>query len=249
MSVEEPDALEQSQELYGSVMESVMETTEPPQVNEEDPYSYNPFDFTQLPQTEGEVKTAIEDLTQKFRTGGLTRRNLLNRSLKECPEKWKALRRPASMHTSQLSLAAMLTCVTQVDRDQFQEYVDGNVNIPLYIMEKYMLPSLRIRGFMHDKTIEALPGEADTLMAYLFFSQGSVMPRFRTEHDLEVLRNTVFSAETFISEQMEADKEVSEGLSSHLKATIRRLKKETTLPDYDHLSNMNQDQLDDVKQA
>jgi hypothetical protein len=90
MSVEEPDALEQFQELYGSVMESVMETTEPPQVNEEDPYSYNPFDFTQLPQTEGEVKIAIKDLTQKLQTGGLTRRNLLNRSLKECPEKWKA---------------------------------------------------------------------------------------------------------------------------------------------------------------
>jgi hypothetical protein len=78
------------------------------------------------------------------------------------------------MHTSQLSLAAMLTCVPQVDRDQFQESGDGNVNIPLYIMEKYMLPSLRIRGFMHDKTIEALPGGADTLMAYSFFSQGSV---------------------------------------------------------------------------
>jgi hypothetical protein len=149
------------------------------------------------------------------------------------------------MHTSQLSLAEMLTCVPQVDRDQFQESGDGNVNIPLYIMEKYMLPSIRIRGFMHAKTIEALPGGADTLMAYSFFSQGSSMPRFRTEHDLEVLRNTVFSAETFVVEQMQSDREVSEGLSAHLKATIRRLKKETTLPDYDHISDMNQDQLDE----
>jgi hypothetical protein len=139
----------------------------------------------------------------------------------------------------------MLTCVPQVDRDQFQESGDGNVYIPLHIMEKYMLPSLRIRGFMHDKTIEALPGGADTLMAYSLFSQGSVMPRFRTEHDLEVLRNTVFSAETFVAQQMRADKEVSEGLSAHLKATIRRLKKETTLPDYNHISDMNQDQLDE----
>ncbi len=76
-----------------------------------------------------------------------------------------------------------------------------------------MLPSLRIRGFMHHKTIDALPGGADTLMAYSLFSQGSVMPKFRTEHDLEVLRNTVFSAETFVAEQMQNDKEVSEGLS------------------------------------
>jgi hypothetical protein len=143
------------------------------QVDEADPFTYNPFDLTQLPQTEGEVKIAVEDLTQKLRIGGLTRRNLLNRSLREFPETWKALWRPASMHTSQLSLAEMLTCVPQVDRDQFQESGDGNVNIPLYIMEKYMLPSLRIRGFMHDKTIEALPGGADTLMAYSFLSQGS----------------------------------------------------------------------------
>jgi hypothetical protein len=44
---------------------------------------------------------------------------------------------------------------------------------------------------------------------------------------------------------MRADKEVVEGLSAHLKATIRRLKKETTLPDYDRISDMNQDQLDE----
>jgi hypothetical protein len=66
---EELDALEQFQQLYGSVMETVMEATEPPQANEEDPYSYDPFNFTQLPQTEGEVKIAVEDLTQKLRVG------------------------------------------------------------------------------------------------------------------------------------------------------------------------------------
>ncbi len=105
---EELDALEKFQELFGSIME------EPLQSNDEDPYAYDPFNFTQLPQTEGEAKIAIEDLTQKLRIGDLTRRNTLNRSLKECPEEWKALRRPASMHTSQLSLAAMLTCVPPV---------------------------------------------------------------------------------------------------------------------------------------
>jgi hypothetical protein len=71
------------------------------------------------------------------------------------------------------------------------------------------------------------------------------MPKFRTEHDLEVLRNTAFSAKHFIVQQMQADKEVIEGLFAHLKATLRRLKKETTLPDYDHISDMNQDQIDE----
>jgi hypothetical protein len=108
-----------------------------------------------------------------------------------------------------------------------------------------MLSSLRIQGYMHEKSTETLPGGADALMAYLFFSRGSVMPKFRTEQDLEVLRNTAFSAEHFIVQQMQADKEAIEGLSNHLKATLRRLKKETTLPDYDHMCDMNQDQIDE----
>ena len=106
------DTLKTFNELYGDLGDTNMGTTEPPQLeSERDPYSYDPFDLTQLPQTESEVKSTVEDLTQKLRVGGLTRKNLLNRSLKECPEKWKALRRPASMHASQLSLARMLTCL------------------------------------------------------------------------------------------------------------------------------------------
>jgi hypothetical protein len=63
----------------------------------EDPYAYCPPDL--LPQTEGEVKSAVEDLTQKLRIQGMARRHLFNRSLKEeHPETWKSLRRPASMH-------------------------------------------------------------------------------------------------------------------------------------------------------
>jgi hypothetical protein len=108
------------------------------------------------------------------------------------------------MHARQLSLAEMLHCVPPLDRDQFQESGDGNVNIPLYTMEKYMLPSLRIQSYMHDKSIEALAGGAGTLMTYLFFSRGSVMPKFRTEHGLKVLRNMEFSAEHFIVQSTDA---------------------------------------------
>jgi hypothetical protein len=107
-----------------------------------------------------------------------------------------------------------------------------------------MLPSLRIPGYMHDKSVEALPGGSHAFMAYSFFSHSStILTRVRTEHDLEVLRNTAFSVEHFIVQQMQTDKEVIEGLSAHLKATLRRLKKR--LPDYDHMCDMNQDQLDE----
>ncbi len=82
---EEPDALEKFNEIFGDLGDTNMGATEPPQLNEKgpcsqlenekDPYSYNPFDRTQLPQTEGEVKNAIEDLTHKLRVAGLTRRS------------------------------------------------------------------------------------------------------------------------------------------------------------------------------
>jgi hypothetical protein len=110
---EVPNAYEEFQEFCSQVME----ITEPSQMNEEDPYSYCPSNL--LPQTEGEVRSAVEDLTQKLRIEGMSRRHLFNRSLKEHPETWRALRRLASMHASQLWLADMLTCVPSVDRDQF----------------------------------------------------------------------------------------------------------------------------------
>ncbi len=101
---------------------------EVPQSDEEDPYAYVP---PQFPQTEGEVKSAVENLTQKLRIQGMARRQQFNLSLKEFPDQWKSLRRPASMHSNQLSLAEMLTCVPPVDRDKFQESGDGHVNVPL----------------------------------------------------------------------------------------------------------------------
>ena len=70
---EEPDAYEEFERLSKEANAyQVGEIMEPYQNNEEDPYSYDPLDLTQLPQTEGEVKIAIEDLTQKLRIGGLT---------------------------------------------------------------------------------------------------------------------------------------------------------------------------------
>jgi hypothetical protein len=112
--VEEPDAYE---ELGRELKERGLM---------DPPYSHNPPDL--FPQTEGEVRSAVEDLTQKLRIEGMARRQQFNLSLKESPGHWKSLRRPASMHSNNLSLAEMLTCVPPVDRDQFQESGDGHVN-------------------------------------------------------------------------------------------------------------------------
>jgi hypothetical protein len=81
------------------------------------------------------------------------------------------------------------------------------------------------------------------MIVYSFFLQGSIMPRNRTIHDLEALRGTAFSAEYNTPAQLQTSAEVVDGLSSHLRSTLRRLQKATLLPDYDNLADMDQDKF------
>ncbi len=75
------------------------------------------------------------------------------------------------------------------------------------------------------------------------------MPRNRTNHDLEALKSTAFSAGNDIPAQLRTSSaEVVDGLSSHLRSTLRRLQKATSLPDYDNLADMDQEKLE-VRQS
>ncbi len=53
---------------------------------------------------------------------------------------------------------------------------------------------------------------------------------------------------TSLPAQLRTSAEVVEGVSSHLRSTLRRLQKATTLPDYDNLADMDQDKLE-VRQS
>ncbi len=194
----------------------------------EDPYDFVPRVVTQTPGT-------IEDIQQKLRIGGLKLRKHFNESLKRNPEKWKALRTPASMQSAQRTLSEMLLSVPDVDRAQFHELGDGSVMMPAAMMEKYLYPALCLMQYLReDKADKNLPGGIDM--------------RNRTIHDLEALKSTALSAGDDIPAQLRTSAEVVEGLSSHLRSTLRRLQKATTLPDYNNLANMDQDKLE-VRQS
>ncbi len=83
------------------------------------------------------------------------------------------------------------------------------------------------------------------MIAYSFFNQGMRLPRNRTEYDLEVLRNSVFSAGRDIPQQLQSSVEVTGGISSHLRSTLRRLRDATTLPDLNQLDGYAQTKLDE----
>jgi hypothetical protein len=198
----------------------------------EDPYDFVPRVVTQTPG-------AIEDIQQKLRIGGMALRKHYNESLKQNPGKWKALRAPASMQSAKRTLAEMLLRVPDVDRTQFQELGDGSVMMPPAMMEKYLYPALYLRHYLQDKADRSVPGGIDMMIVYSFFLHGSAMPRNRTIHDLEALRSTALSAGDNIPAQLRTRAEVVDGLSSHLRSTLRRLQKATIMPDYDNLADMD----------
>jgi hypothetical protein len=82
------------------------------------------------------------------------------------------------------------------------------------------------------------------MIAYSFFNQGMRLPKNRVQYDLDVLRNSTFSAGRDIPQQLQSNAEVTEGISSHLRSTLRRLREATTLPDLNQLDGYDQTQLD-----
>jgi hypothetical protein len=96
----------------------------------EDPYDYMPYLVSHPKGSAKEIEAAL-------RMRGLRLRKDLNQSLSQNPAAWKALNRPAPLHSASLSLAEMLRDIPQNDGEQFHELGEGFVYMPLNIMEKY----------------------------------------------------------------------------------------------------------------
>ncbi len=115
----------------------------------EDPYDYMPYLVSHPKGSAKEIEAAL-------RMRDLRLRKDLNQSLSQNPAAWKALSRPASLHSASLSLAEMLRDIPQNDREQFHELGEGFVYMPLNIMEKYLYPTLRLMQFLHRNAGERL---------------------------------------------------------------------------------------------
>jgi len=114
---------------------------------------------------------SVEDIQHKLRISGTRLRKSLNRSLTQDPQAWTALRRPASLHSAQRTLAEMLVSVPPADREHFHELGDGHVYMPLHTMEKYLYPTLRVMQELHSLKgrYEYLPGGVGSMIVYSFF--------------------------------------------------------------------------------
>ena len=86
---------------------------------------------------------SVEDIQHRLRITGVRLRKELNYDLHTNTENWTALRRPASLHTAQRTLAEMLRSIPSADQEPY-ELGDGYVYMPLQVMEKYLYPTLRV---------------------------------------------------------------------------------------------------------
>jgi hypothetical protein len=164
---------------------------------------------------------SVEDIQHKLKVVGIRLRRDLNRSFLTDPQAWTALRRPASLHSAQRTLAEVLMSLPSADQGQFHELGDGYVYMPLHAMEKFLYPTLRVMQYLHSNKgqYHYIPGEVESMIVYSYFHQGGVSPPNRTERDFRVLRNTVFPAGSDLPDQLRTNAEVTEGISTHLRST------------------------------
>jgi hypothetical protein len=73
---------------------------------------------------------SVEDIHHRLRVTGLRLRKDLNRSLLTDPDKWTALRRPASLHTAQRTLAEMLMSIPSADQELFHGWETAMFTCP-----------------------------------------------------------------------------------------------------------------------
>jgi hypothetical protein len=93
-----------------------------------------------------------------------------------------------------MTLGEMLAYIPKAEQEQFHEIGDGYVYMPLFTMEKYLFPTLHVMRYMHEFTAQNLPGGVESMIAYSFLNQGMRLPKNRVQYDLDVLRNSTFSA-------------------------------------------------------
>jgi hypothetical protein len=168
------------------------------------------------PFTPKPLHGSVEDIQHRLRVTGIRLRKDLNRSLLTDPKEWTALRRPASLHTAQRTLAEMLMSIPSADQEHFHELGDGYVYMPLHAMEKYLYPTLCVMQHLHSHKdrYDYIPGGVESMIVYSYFLKGGGIPQNRTERDLRVLRNTVFPAGSDLPDQLRINAEVTEGIST-----------------------------------
>jgi hypothetical protein len=88
--------------------------------------------------------------------------------------------------------------------DQFSPLGEAGVVMPLRMMEKYLLPTIKLMEHLHANGLHELPGGLEVAAIYSFFLQGQLYPKERVKEDLEVLKATTITDDFDLRGQLQS---------------------------------------------
>jgi hypothetical protein len=175
------------------------------------------------------------ELEQKLKLAGINlRRELLKTSLRDF-NAWKALVCAPSVHQSTLTLAEKIARIPEEDKEQFSPLGEAGVVMPLRMMEKYLLPTIKLMEHLHANGLHELPGGLEVPAIYSFFLQGQLNPKERFKEDLEVLKATTITDDFGLRGQLQSEAANVEAAAAQMHTILLNLQKACSLPEYDDL--------------
>jgi hypothetical protein len=181
------------------------------------------------PDTRSYAYGTSSELEQKLKLAGINlRRELLKTSLRDI-NAWKALVCPPSVHQSTLTLAEMIAHIPDEDKEQFSPLGEAGVVMPLRMMEKYLLPTIKLMEHLHANGLNDLPGELEVAAMYSFFLQGQLYPKERVKEDLEVLKATTITDDFGLRGQLQSEASNVEATAAQMRTILLNLQKARSL--------------------
>jgi hypothetical protein len=195
------------------------------------------------PETLNYVPGSASELEQNLKLSGIKLRRELLMSAQNDFDSWATLMTPPSIHEASRTLTQMLLHLPTVDRDNFVPLGDNSLSMPLWVMEKYLFPTIKLMDHCREKGTQSFPGGIEVMALYSFYLQGQVYPRDRTFQDLETLRATTLTADHELLQQIRSEVAHVDTSSSQMRNTLLALQKACVLPEYDDLMMQGQEGL------
>jgi hypothetical protein len=187
------------------------------------------------PDTRTYAYGTSSEIEQKLKLADINlRRKLLKTSLWDF-NAWRALVCPPSVHQSTLILAEMIARIPEEDKEQFSPLGEAGVVMPLRMMEKYLLPTIKLMEHLHANGLHELPGGLEVAAIYSFFLQGQLYPKERVKEDLEVLKATTITDDFDLRGQLQSEAANVEATAAQMRTILLNLQKACSLPEYDDL--------------
>jgi hypothetical protein len=172
------------------------------------------------PETLNYVPGSASELEQNLKLSGIKLRRGLLMSAQNDFDSWATLMTLPSNHEPSRTLTQMLLHLPTVDRDNFIPLRDNSVSMPLWLMENYLFPTIKLMDYCREKGMQNFSGGIEVMALYSFYLQKQVYSRDRTLQDLETLRATTLSTDHELLQQIRSEVAHVDTVSSQMRKPL-----------------------------